>query len=189
MSKKKNPTEIPLKDLLSLFDRDIYQSDIRLISIIGGYYLDYLVTKHIEKRVKNTNPFINNLEFSQKLDYLDSVGHWDKTDDYEPNHDDRIYRFELLNDLKILNAIRNHYAHNIINDEKLINNYVKQKADQLKFAELMKGEKLGTDQYLNLIQLSFIHSFTYLIQGTNNFDYATYLEYYNNVKNNNDENS
>lgn len=115
--------EITLEFLLEKFHRDNAHSDIRMISLMGGYYLDFLLEITIEAKLKKPNRWSRNLLFNSKVDLLEALGHFEDRNPKIPGLENDPLSFDMneaLNDIRVLNKIRNHYAHNIIGDITVI---------------------------------------------------------------------
>ena len=157
MSKKKQ--DISFENLITFFERDVNESDIRLVCVIGGCYLDYLLSKNLEVLIKNRNPYIDNLEFHEKLSLLQSLGFFD-ADETIPKEERRYRNENVLNDIKILNNVRNHYAHNIIDQTEDIQKEIKQKLEHL---YLNSFQTYIQNKHNLLVQFSFKIAFNSLI--------------------------
>lgn len=147
---------IPLETLYIIFNRDLTVNDIRLLSIIGGYYLDFVLDKNLEVLLKKPNDFTNSLSFNERLSLLESLGYFESD------------KINLLQNIKKINSIRNHFAHTIIEDVDDIPLKIKSLVSE------MKGKlKIDLNDYKSY-QLQIIYciqsSFLALLKTTNIYD-------------------
>lgn len=77
-------------------------NDIRFLSIIMHQYLEYYIDGIIQRMLRHPDKILNDLNFDKKCKLLIAFGFFDEVEGKK-----------LLVNIKLMNMIRNHYAHHM----------------------------------------------------------------------------
>jgi len=107
--------------MVNMLDRDLLSiQDIRLLSLVSGYYIDYMLNDNLMFILKKPNKFTRDLTTANKINLLEALGFFDPLNKTQHEQDNPSHYYyttdELYEEIKIFNNIRNYYAHTMIND-------------------------------------------------------------------------